>query len=299
MKILTKDPDKRLSLPHVMVRDPSLLSISGASPRALCASLRPRAAAPADAVRTTPSRRAQEHTWVTKNGVFPLAPYGTSPEAEKVTVTEAEIADAVEFQKMTSSLKPVLKEVEFKAGEYIMIQGEEGEHMYFIEEGEVEVLYDGNKAVADHESEMESDDFGDDDLGDVPERPAEAEVPLDPSGKPPPTGPQPINTAGKGDFIGEIAVFSEVNLRTASVRAKTDVRALQIGREDALVVLGGQPEVIEEINRVIIKRRQTTTVAQTLSRMGSSIYSPSFAFSPRSTSQPNKSSRFEPTAKSP
>lgn len=135
--ILTKDPDKRPSLVQVM-----------------------------------------EHIWVTKGGVFPLAVYGSTPEAELVTVTEAEaraprwhnaapppagaiprgcllplgfriahtlsfnslspsicplcshsypslihpsplpsfsqIAVAVEFQKMTSSLKPVLKEVEFK-----------------------------------------------------------------------------------------------------------------------------------------------------------------------------------------
>lgn len=232
---------------------------------------------------------------MTKNGVFPLAPFGTSPEAEQITVTEAEIRDAFEFQKMTSSLKPVLREVEFKAGEYLMIQGEEGEHMYFIEEGEVEVLYDGNKPVADFDSEMDSDDFGDDDLGDVPERPG-AETPRDPAAQPP-AGPQVINTAGKGDFIGEIAVFSEVNLRTASVRAKTDVRALQIGRDDALVVLGGQPEVIDEINRVIIKRRQTNTVAQTLSRMGSSINSPFSAFSPRSASQ-STINKFDPSTKS-
>lgn len=121
-----------------------------------------------------------------------------------------------------------------------MIQGEEGEHMYFIEEGEVEVHYDGNKPTADLDSEMDSDDFGDDDLGDVPERP-EGDTPQEllPRAH---IGPQVINTAGKGDFIGEIAVFSEVNVRTASVRAKTDVRALQICRDDALVVLGGQPE---------------------------------------------------------
>lgn len=259
VRILTKDPDSRITLPQVM-----------------------------------------EHTWVTKNGVFPLAPFGTSPEAEQITVTDAEIADAVEFQKMTSSLKPVLKEVEFRAGEYIMIQGEEGEHMYFIEEGEVEVLYDGSKPVADHDSEMDSDDFGDDDLGDVPERPGLTEAPgASPSGaKPAPLGPQVINTAGKGDFIGEIAVFSELNLRTASVRAKTAVKALQIGRDDALVVLGGQPEVIEEINRVIVKRRQQNTVAQTLSRMGSSINSPFAPFTPRSASQSTIAKFGDPSVKS-
>jgi serine/threonine protein kinase len=35
--------------------------------------------------------QVMEHTWVTKNGVFPLAVYGSTPEAEQVTVTEAEV----------------------------------------------------------------------------------------------------------------------------------------------------------------------------------------------------------------
>jgi CRP/FNR family transcriptional regulator, cyclic AMP receptor protein len=62
-----------------------------------------------------------------------------------------------------------------------------------------------------------------------------------------------LGTRGPGDFIGEIALVEEVP-RTATVKAKTEVRAFVLTRTDFLHLLEENPGVERKVLRALAKR---------------------------------------------
>ena len=62
-----------------------------------------------------------------------------------------------------------------------------------------------------------------------------------------------LGTRGSGDFIGEIALLEEVP-RTATVKAKTDIRAFVLTRTDFLHLLEESPGVERKVLRALAKR---------------------------------------------
>jgi CRP-like cAMP-binding protein len=52
---------------------------------------------------------------------------------------------------------------------------------------------------------------------------------------------------GPGEYFGELALLTDEGLRTARVRAKTDVRCLAISREDFSDLLRAEPTLAVEI----------------------------------------------------
>jgi CRP/FNR family cyclic AMP-dependent transcriptional regulator len=69
-------------------------------------------------------------------------------------------------------------------------------------------------------------------------------------------GDRQINTMGKGDFFGEIALVTEMP-RTATVKATSDVRVLVINERDFAALLKSSPEVSAQVAEALVERLST------------------------------------------
>jgi sigma-B regulation protein RsbU (phosphoserine phosphatase) len=63
-----------------------------------------------------------------------------------------------------------------------------------------------------------------------------------------------LDIRGPGDFVGEMSLFSRDGLRTASVRAESDLRVLEMTRQSFESLLSRQPAVVYEMLMVLSKR---------------------------------------------
>mmetsp|Transcript_24580 Transcript_24580/g.80306 ORF Transcript_24580/g.80306 Transcript_24580/m.80306 type:complete len:1147 (-) Transcript_24580:43-3483(-) len=82
-----------------------------------------------------------------------------------------------------------------------------------------------------------------------------------------------VATRGRGELIGEMAVLSDSkssSRRMASVRARTEVRALVVTKEEFKRILAEQPEAEEEIRRTIDRRKSETIINQVQQRLHNS-----------------------------
>jgi CRP/FNR family cyclic AMP-dependent transcriptional regulator len=75
---------------------------------------------------------------------------------------------------------------------------------------------------------------------------------------PGPRGPVIVNTLGKNEVIGEIAVFADLP-RTATVTAATRVEALRISKDLFISVVRQNPDAAIELIRVLALRLTNTT----------------------------------------
>jgi CRP-like cAMP-binding protein len=104
----------------------------------------------------------------------------------------------------------------YKNGEIIVRQGETGDSMYIIQDGQVEVVVerDGRELR--------------------------------------------LRTLGKGEFIGEMAVF-EREMRSATVRAVGDVRTLTVDRRSIMRKIQEDPSLAFRIMETMSRRIRTLT----------------------------------------
>jgi len=104
----------------------------------------------------------------------------------------------------------------YKNGEIIVRQGETGDSMYIIQDGQVEVVVerDGRELR--------------------------------------------LRTLGKGEFIGEMAVF-EREMRSATVRAVGDVRILTVDRRSIMRKIQEDPSLAFRIMETMSRRIRTLT----------------------------------------
>jgi serine phosphatase RsbU (regulator of sigma subunit) len=63
-----------------------------------------------------------------------------------------------------------------------------------------------------------------------------------------------LGVRGPGAMLGEMSLFSDASLRTASVRAKTDVRLMKLSKQDLDELLRRQPEYAYEMMRMLSER---------------------------------------------
>ena len=84
---------------------------------------------------------------------------------------------------------------------------------------------------------------------------------------PTPSGPIVVNTLGKNDIIGEIAIFGDVP-RTATAKAQAKVEALKISKELFTKIIRENPDAALELIRVLAGRLANTTaqLSRTLSQ---------------------------------
>lgn len=75
---------------------------------------------------------------------------------------------------------------------------------------------------------------------------------------PSPSGPILVNTAGRNEIIGEIAIFADVP-RTATATAKTKVETLKISKELFEKIIHENPDAALELIRILAERLANTT----------------------------------------
>ena len=119
--------------------------------------------------------------------------------------------------EQTLMLANRLKVTEYKAGQIVFHMGETGDTFYIIEAGTVEVL-----------------------APDIQQR----DKNLSPV----------INTLSAGDFFGEIALLQAVP-RTATIRCTSDVRLLELNREDFADIINNYPSIAHSLAETSSYRR--------------------------------------------
>jgi CRP/FNR family transcriptional regulator, cyclic AMP receptor protein len=84
---------------------------------------------------------------------------------------------------------------------------------------------------------------------------------------PTPSGPIVVNSVGKNDIVGEIAIFGDVP-RTATVKAVTRLETLKISKELFVKIIRENPDAAIELIRILAARLANTTNQLTRTRGG-------------------------------
>lgn len=82
-----------------------------------------------------------------------------------------------------------------------------------------------------------------------------------------PKGPIVVNTLGRNEIIGEIAIFGDVP-RTATATAVTRLDTLRISKDLFYSVIRENPDAALELIRILASRLANTTAQLTKSRTG-------------------------------
>ena len=82
-----------------------------------------------------------------------------------------------------------------------------------------------------------------------------------------PNGPIVVNTLGRNEIIGEIAIFGDVP-RTATATAVTQLETLRISKDLFYSVIRENPDAALELIRILASRLANTTAQLTKSRAG-------------------------------
>ena len=82
-----------------------------------------------------------------------------------------------------------------------------------------------------------------------------------------PNGPIVVNTLGRNEIIGEIAIFGDVP-RTATATAVTRLETLRISKDLFYSVIRENPDAALELIRILASRLANTTAQLTKSRTG-------------------------------
>jgi CRP/FNR family cyclic AMP-dependent transcriptional regulator len=86
---------------------------------------------------------------------------------------------------------------------------------------------------------------------------------------PTPAGPIIVNTLGKNEILGEIAIFGEVP-RTATAKATSRAETLKISKDLFIKVIRENPDAAIELIKILAARLVNTTNQLTLTRSGGS-----------------------------
>ncbi|MEA3193990.1 MAG: hypothetical protein QOD26_2323 [Betaproteobacteria bacterium] len=84
---------------------------------------------------------------------------------------------------------------------------------------------------------------------------------------PTPSGPIIVNTLGKNEILGEIAIFGDVP-RTATAKAISRLETLKISKDMFVKVIRENPDAAVELIKILAGRLANTTSQLTLTRSG-------------------------------
>jgi CRP/FNR family cyclic AMP-dependent transcriptional regulator len=84
---------------------------------------------------------------------------------------------------------------------------------------------------------------------------------------PTPAGPIVINTMGKNELLGEIAIVGEVP-RTATAKALSKLETLKISKELFMKIIRENPDAAIELVKILAARLASTTTQLTRTRTG-------------------------------
>lgn len=86
---------------------------------------------------------------------------------------------------------------------------------------------------------------------------------------PTPAGPIIVNTLGRNEILGEIAIFGEVP-RTATAKAISKLETLKISKDLFIKVIRENPDAAIELIKILAARLANTTNQLTMTRSGGS-----------------------------
>ena len=86
---------------------------------------------------------------------------------------------------------------------------------------------------------------------------------------PTPSGPIIVNTLGKNELLGEIAIFGDVP-RTATAKATSKLETLKISKDMFVKVIRENPDAAIELIKILAGRLANTTTQLTMTRSGGS-----------------------------
>mmetsp|Transcript_1342 Transcript_1342/g.5464 ORF Transcript_1342/g.5464 Transcript_1342/m.5464 type:complete len:669 (+) Transcript_1342:51-2057(+) len=188
------------------------------------------------------------HKWVTRGGSAPL-PLAAEAGEGKVYVSQEEVGQAVREEKLAGMIAPQSgewTEKTYEAGTYLFRQGEQGDRMFMINEGECEVLL----TVLPEKPERDILDDSDEE-DEAPEEDVE---------------PQVLAVRGPGSIVGEMAIFGD-GMRTASLLTRTRVKVLVITKDEVMETLRARPEAEQQLRQTIAKRKNEAIVFETHEKM--------------------------------
>jgi|SRR3989338_904665 len=84
---------------------------------------------------------------------------------------------------------------------------------------------------------------------------------------PTPAGPIVVNTLGRNEILGEIAIFGDVP-RTATAKAISKLETLKISKELFIKVIRENPDAAIELIKILAMRLVNTTTQLTRTRSG-------------------------------
>jgi CRP/FNR family transcriptional regulator, cyclic AMP receptor protein len=84
---------------------------------------------------------------------------------------------------------------------------------------------------------------------------------------PTPSGPIVVNSLGKNDILGEIAIFGDVP-RTATAKATSKLETLKISKDMFIKVVRENPDAAIELIKILAGRLANTTSQLTMTRSG-------------------------------
>jgi CRP/FNR family cyclic AMP-dependent transcriptional regulator len=84
---------------------------------------------------------------------------------------------------------------------------------------------------------------------------------------PTPSGPIVVNTLGKNELLGEIAIFGDVP-RTATAKAVSKLETLKISKDLFVKVIRENPDAAVELIKILAGRLANTTSQLTQTRSG-------------------------------
>ncbi len=84
---------------------------------------------------------------------------------------------------------------------------------------------------------------------------------------PTPAGPIIVNTLGRNEILGEIAIFGDVP-RTATAKATSKLETLKISKDLFIKVIRENPDAAIELIKILAGRLANTTQQLTLTRSG-------------------------------
>jgi CRP-like cAMP-binding protein len=84
---------------------------------------------------------------------------------------------------------------------------------------------------------------------------------------PTPAGPIVVNTLGRNEILGEIAIFGDVP-RTATAKATSRLETLKISKELFIKVIRENPDAAIELIKILAARLANTTTQLTRTRSG-------------------------------
>eukprot|EP00884_Botryococcus_braunii_P004062 jgi/Botrbrau1/13657/Bobra.0292s0007.1 len=256
-------------------------------------------------------QKVMQHPWVTKQGAWPLRTMkemlrsGAGPDDDDDDLenfgqmpdlmSTVNVLDVPRQDHLLELLRPGLMEREYKDGEYLLRQGDQGTSLLYIVEGQVEVLL---KLQPPKE---------------LPAKSSRGEIggaPADEADEPPPTvggvsrsggyvpevigeelPPALLEGASKarefttllgrgtneylvairseGQFIGEMSSFASSAARCASVRAKGPVRAKLIPGEHLHKCVERIPEARQQVKEMVWMKQSENMVLEAVTRLSS------------------------------